>query len=112
MFATLVKFTSILIILVMIAFFDLHLHQIDVVTVFLYGKLQEKVFIKKMEEFICDGKRNLVCHLTYALYGLKQTLCKYAKLIDSYLSDHLEMTQNSADACVSLKREKEQVVIV
>ena len=56
----------------MVASENLHLEQLDVKTAFLYGDLEEKIYMHQPEGFIVQGKKNLVCRLTKSLYGLKQ----------------------------------------
>lgn len=50
---------------------NLLLHQMDIKTSFLNGKLKEEIFMNIPEGVQC--KKGLVCNLNRALYGLKQT---------------------------------------
>ena len=50
----------------------LHVHQMDVTTAFLNGKLKEEVYMDQPDEFIIQGKESIVCKLKHKLYGLKQ----------------------------------------
>jgi hypothetical protein len=50
---------------------DLELEQIDVKIVFLYGELEEEIYMDQPEGFIVLGKEDLVCKLKRSLYGLK-----------------------------------------
>jgi hypothetical protein len=43
----------------LIAHYDLELHQINVKTVFLYGDLQENVYISQSEGFIMEGMEHM-----------------------------------------------------
>lgn len=70
--------------LTMVACIDLHLHQVNVVTACLYSKLEEDVFMERLEEFISIDKEDLVCHLSNALYGLKQAPQEWNKAIDKF----------------------------
>lgn len=63
---------SILILLALIAHFDLELQQMDVKTAFLNGDLEEKVFMKQPEGFSSSEGEHLVCELNKSIYGLKQ----------------------------------------
>jgi hypothetical protein len=49
---------------------DLEIKQIDVKTAFLYGEVNEEVYVEQPPKFY-DGT-NKVCKLNKALYGLKQ----------------------------------------
>jgi len=40
-------------------------------TVFLYGNLEEEIYMKQSKKFIEKGKEKLVCKLKKSLYGLK-----------------------------------------
>jgi hypothetical protein len=50
-FVPVVKFTSIRILLAIVALLDLKLHQMDVVTAFLNGDLNEDIFMERLEGF-------------------------------------------------------------
>ena len=71
-FSPVVRLTTIRVVLVMCAIFDLHLEQLDVKTAFLYGELEEEIYMLQPEGFAETGKENLVCRLNKSLYGLKQ----------------------------------------
>ena len=49
---------------------DLELEQMDIKTAFLYGNVDEEVYIEQPPEF--DDGTGRVCKLNKALYGLKQ----------------------------------------
>lgn len=84
----------------------------NVVTAFLYGELQEKVYMEQPKGFIVGGKRDMVCHLTKGLNGLKQSLREWNKVIDKFFLETLKMNRNTADACVYIKRENVQILLV
>ena len=75
------------------------LHQFDVETAFLNGKLDETIFMKQPEGYIVEGKENLVCKLSCSLYGLKQSpRCWNFVLKDQLLDMGLNCSEN--DPCV------------
>jgi len=72
-FSPVVRFESVRCLLALGAQYKLHLHQMDVSTAFLHGKLSEEVHMRQPEGFMENGQKNLVCHLKRIIYGLKQS---------------------------------------
>jgi Reverse transcriptase (RNA-dependent DNA polymerase) len=70
-FAPVVKFTSVRILLAIVALLDLELHQMDVVTAFLKCELNEELFMEQPEAFGVEDSSK-VCKLVKSLYGSKQ----------------------------------------
>ena len=58
-------------IMVLVAHYNLELHQMDVKTAFLNGYLYEDVYMAQPKGFIVEGQENLGCHLKKSTYGLK-----------------------------------------
>ena len=50
------------------------MHQMDVKTAFLNGKLKEDIFMHQPEGFIEPGKEHLVCHLNIWLEAITEVL--------------------------------------
>ena len=48
-----------------------YLHQLNVKTAFLYGEVEEEIYMKQPEGYE-QGGPNVVCHLKRTLYGLRQ----------------------------------------
>ena len=77
----------------------MYVHQMDVHTAFLNGKLDEDIFMSQPEGFEVEGKEDMVCHLHRLLYGLKQS----PRCWNKELSCHLFKSgfqQSIADPCV------------
>ena len=55
------------------ATFELEIEQMDVKTTFLYGDLEEEIYMNQLEGFIVDGEKQMACKLNKSLYGLKQS---------------------------------------
>ena len=79
---------SLRVIMALVAHFDLKLHQMDVKTDFLNGKLEEEVYMKQPKGFSSSAGDHLVCKLKKSIYGLKQTsrqwYLKFHKVITSF----------------------------
>ena len=65
--------TSIKIVLALVTSHDMHLEQMDVMTTFLHGDLEEQIYIKQPQGFTKGGPDQLVCKLKGPMYGLKQS---------------------------------------
>jgi hypothetical protein len=71
-FAPVIKMESVRILLALITKYDMEFIQGDVKTAFLYGPLDEVVYMKQPPGFEEEGKENWVCRLKKAVYGLHQ----------------------------------------
>jgi len=60
------------------------MYQLDVKSVFLYGKLNEVVFIEQPRGYKKKGVKDKVYRLKKALYGLKQASRAWYNKIESY----------------------------
>ena len=59
-------------ILASITYFDLELHQMDVKTTFLYGNIENDIYMNQIEGFEENRKENLVSKLKKSIYGLRK----------------------------------------
>jgi hypothetical protein len=64
---------------------DYELEQLDVKTAFLYGELEEDIYMNQLEGFVIPKKENLVCRLKRSLYGLKQSPRQWYKRFDLFM---------------------------
>ena len=110
-FAPVVKYNSIRIILALAAELDLDLHQMDVTTAFLNGELEEVIYMQQPRGFEARGKENLVCELIKAIYGLKQASRTWYQNLDCFLRS-LGFTMCKADACVYVRRSMRTLLII
>jgi len=88
----------------------LRLHQLDVTTAFLNGKLEEVVYMRQPEGFVAKGREQLVCRLKRSIYGLKQSSRCWNSTIDGYLKQ-LGFLQSNSDPCVYIAALGEMAVI-
>eukprot|EP00253_Pinus_taeda_P032769 PITA_32769 len=72
------------------------IHQMDVKTAFLNGKIEEEVYIEQPEGFETFNHESHVCRLERALYGLKQAPCAWYTRIDNYFTG-LGFTKSEVD---------------
>lgn len=85
------------------------LKQFDVSTAFLYGDIEEIIFMNQPEGYEDGTKR--VCRLKRSLYGLKQApRCWYRKFDDFMVS--LGFRTSNEDPCVYIRRRKTEKIII
>lgn len=73
-FAPVAKMTTVRILLSLASYYDWELMQLDVKNAFLYGDLEEEVFMEPPSGFSNRVDAAYVSRLKKALYGLKQSL--------------------------------------
>ena len=69
-FSSLSKKDSFIIIMALVAHYDLELLQMDVKTIFLYENLDD-VYMDQLVGFIEEGKEHMVCKLKKSIYGFQ-----------------------------------------
>lgn len=95
-FSPVVRYTSIRMLLAISAKYNLEIEQMDVVTAFLHGKIDEDIYMVQPPEFAQD---NRVCKLNKALYGLKQSSRQWYLELDSNLKRN-GFQRSLVDPCV------------
>ena len=99
-FSPVVRYDSLRILLAIITSKNLEVMQFDVQTAFLYGKLEETIFMQIPEGLkIEEDPRNVVCKLQRSLYGLKQAPRCWNLRFTSFLSE-FNLKECDADKCV------------
>ena len=97
-FSPVVKYKTIRIILALVTFYDLELEQLDVKTAFLYGDLDETIYMSQPEGFISKANPSHVCLLKKSLYGLKQAPRQWYKRFDTFITS-LGFCKSNYDSC-------------
>lgn len=72
-FSPVVRIGSIRLILAIVACLDLELYLMDVKTAFLYGELDEEIYMNQPIGFEVKGQERKVCKLKRSIYSLKQS---------------------------------------
>jgi hypothetical protein len=95
-FAPVAKFTTIRVLLALAAAANWEIHQMDVKTAFLYGELDEQIFMELPEGI--DASPDTICELRKSLYGLKQAPRVWYQKLDRFLtSKNLQLVRSDAD---------------
>ena len=94
--------STIRLVLEMVAVENLHLEQLDVKTAFLYGDLEEDLYMIQPEGFTVQGQENLICKLRKSLCGLKQGSRQWYKKFDSFMH-RIGFKRCEADHCCYVK---------
>ena len=102
-FSLVAKYATIRLICALVVLFDLVLDQMDVVTAFLNGTLEEVIYMKPPQGFAKKGYEHLVCRLLKTIYGLKQSPRRWNKRFDNFMISQ-GYTRSSFDPCVYQKR--------
>ena len=58
--------------MMLVAHYELELHQMDVKTAFLNGNIDEKIYMVQPDNFVSGDPKKMVCKLMKSIYGLKQ----------------------------------------
>lgn len=88
---------------------SMHIIQFDVKTAFLYGDLDEELYMEQPEFYKTDP--NKVCKLIKSLYGLKQAPRQWNKKFDSFLK-YFELQQSSVDRCLYFSHDKSLLLAI
>ena len=110
-FSPVVRFSSIRTLLAFAVQNDMLVHQMDVVTAFLNGKLEDEIYMEQPEDYVQPGKEHLICKLKKSLYGLKQSPRCWNTTFTEFL-ESIKFKQNDADPCVFIRAEGKDVTIV
>lgn len=107
-FSPVARYDSIRLILSIASAHKMHILQFDVKTAFLYGTLEEEIYMNQPPGFE-DGSDN-VFKLKKGLYGLKQAPRQWNARIHEFLLK-LNFTQSDADNCVYINNNNDIVIL-
>jgi Reverse transcriptase (RNA-dependent DNA polymerase) len=102
-FAPVAKYSTICLLCALVILFDLVFNQMDVVMTFMYGSLNEVIFMRQPQGSFVKGKEQMVCTLLKSLYSLKQSPTQWNNRFNDFIHTH-ELMHNVYDHCVYLKK--------
>lgn len=105
-----VRYATIRFLLATAVKFNMAVHQMDAVTAFLQGELNEEIYMHQPECFA--DKTNRVCRLRKSLYGLKQSSRVWNVKLSSVLTQQLNFTRSTVDQSVYFKHSAQNIVIL
>ena len=109
-YSPVIRYSSIRALLVFAVQNSMIIHQMDVVTVFLNGTLDEEIYIHGATT-IKKGEEHLVCKLKRSLYGLKESSRCWNTVFKQYI-ESINFKQCTADPCIFVTGEEVDVTIV
>uniref|UniRef100_A0AAG5DG86 Retrovirus-related Pol polyprotein from transposon TNT 1-94 n=1 Tax=Anopheles atroparvus TaxID=41427 RepID=A0AAG5DG86_ANOAO len=87
----------------------LHVKHLDIKTAYLYGVLDETIYMYQPQGFIKPGKEKLVCRLKKSMYGLKQAARVWYQTISGILKE-IGFEQCQADTCLFKMKKKNEIL--
>lgn len=110
-FSPVIRHDSLRVFLAIVTNEDLEMKQFDVRTAFLYGNIEEEIYMEIPEGLVIDTTDPVVCKLEKSLYGLKQApRCWNYKFLE-FLSQ-FNFKPNDADPCLFRGTVSDEVVIL
>jgi hypothetical protein len=85
-FSPVVRFETVRMMLALAALEDWYITGLDVKTAFLYGELDEELYMEQPEGFKAKGQEHKVLRLLRAIYGLKQAALAWWKALDKSMA--------------------------
>jgi len=110
-FSPVVRFESVRLLFALAALENWHMTALDVKTAFLYGQLDEEIYMEQPEGFKVKGQEFKVLRLRRAIYGLKQASLAWWKELDKSVRK-LGFKRLYADAGIFVCRHKDSTILV
>lgn len=108
-FAPVVRYGSIRYLIALAAQTNLKIHQMDVVTAFLQGDLDEEIYMEQPSGY--DDGSGRYCLLKRSIYGLKQAGRQWNMKLDKTLKD-LGYSRCKTDPCIYMAKKSEVVIAI
>jgi hypothetical protein len=104
-YAPVVRFKSLKIILSLANSMDYEIEQLDVVSAFLNAPINEVVFMNQPDGYHVGGPK-MVCRLSKAIYGTRQASANWNCTFNDFVVNILKFRRLSSDSCVYVKISK------
>ncbi|KAL0298331.1 UNVERIFIED_CONTAM: Retrovirus-related Pol polyprotein from transposon TNT 1-94 [Sesamum radiatum] len=105
------RLTTIRVLIALASVYNLSIHQMDVKTAFLYGELEEEIYMNQPEGFVAHGNERKVCKLVKSLYRLKQAPKQWHEKFDQTILA-FGFTVNENDKCIYCKVKGDRIIIL
>jgi hypothetical protein len=109
-FASVLKHSALRIVFGLIASLDLETTLLDIKTAFLYGNLDEEIYMSQPEGFLAPREME-VCKLIKSIYGLKQAPHVWNARFNEFLVT-FGLTRSTADPCIYYRHKGEEMTIL
>jgi hypothetical protein len=110
-FSPVVRFETVQMMIALSALKDWHISRLDVKTAFLYGELDEELYMEQPEGFKDPRNKNKVMCLKKAIYRLKQAALAWWRALDKSMAT-LSCTRLVSDSGIFVNKDKTIVIIV
>ena len=94
-----------------VAAMDMDMIQLDVKTAFLYGHIDEEIYIEQPNGFTIPGRENEVCRLNKCIYGLKQASRVWNEHFSTFLKKQ-NFCVSKADPCLFIRRKGDETSLL
>ena len=110
-FSPVARFETVHLVLALAALHNWEIKVLDVKTVFLFGKLDEEIYMVQPEGFIVKGQESKVCCLQKAIYDFKQAALQWNKLLYKSLVD-FSFKKYTSDSGVYVKFIGKDIILI
>lgn len=100
-YSPVIRYTSLRYLLALATKYDLDIDQMDAVSAFLQGDVEEEIYMLQPPTYETDNDTD-VCLLKKSLYGLKQASRNWNKKLDATLKE-IGLSRSSIDPCIYYK---------
>ena len=110
-FSLVVWFETVQMMLALATLKNWHISALDVKTAFLYGELNEELYMEQPEGFKVKGQEGKVLHLLCTIYGLKQATLAWWKALNKSMGE-FGFTCLCSDSGIFVNKDQSIIVII